>query len=83
MANIDIVREVKERSTDGWNLCFQWCCYHYDNGNPDEMGYRFIWRDPDARLHPQRGQALIPSARHLFRLINKAIQQGWFITCEN
>jgi len=47
------------------------------------MGYRFIWRDPDGNLRPQRGQAVIHSAAQMFRLINEAIQEGWFITCEN
>jgi len=82
MANIEIIHEARE-SGSNWNLCFQWCRYRYDDGSPDEMGYRFIWRDPDNNLRPQRGQAVIHNAAQMFRLINQAIQEGWFITCEN
>ena len=82
MANVEIIHEVRESGPD-WNLCFQWCRYRYDDGSPDEMGYRFIWRDPDGNLRPQRGQAVIHSAAQMFRLINLAIQDGWFITAEN
>jgi len=81
MVKVEIIHEVREREPD-WNLCFQWCRYRYDDGRPDEMGYRFIWRDPDDKLHPQRGQAVIHSAAQMFRLITEAILEGWFITCE-
>jgi len=82
MANIEIIHEVRE-SRPGWKLCFQWCIYHYDDGSPNEMGYRFIWRDPDDNLRPQRGQAIIHSAAQMSHLINLAIQDGWFITAES
>lgn len=80
-ANIEIIHEAREHNS-GWNLCFQWCRYRYDDGSPDEMGYRFIWRDPEDRLHPQRGQALIQSAAQMFHLIELAMQDGWFVTAE-
>ena len=82
MANVEIIHEVREREPD-WNLCFQWCRYRYVDGSPDEMGYRFIWRDPDGNLRPQRGQAVIHSAGQMFHLINLAIEDGWFITAES
>lgn len=81
MANVEIIHEVREGGPD-WNLSFQWCRYHYDDASPDEMGYRFIWRDPDGNLRSQRGQACIQSAAQMFRLISLAIQDGWFITAE-
>ena len=43
-----------------------------------ETGYRFIWRRPNGRLQPARGQAIIPSARILRALLLRAEEEGWF-----
>ena len=81
MADVEIIHEVRENNR-GWNLCFQWCRYNYDDGSPAQMGYRFIWRDPENNLRPQRGQARIPNAARMFNLIHLAVRDGWFITAE-
>lgn len=81
MASFQIMHEVRSGQLGEWNLCFQWGRYDYDDGS-SEMGYRFIWKDEDDRLRPQRGQARIPSASDLFRLIQMAAEAGWFVTVE-
>ena len=81
MANVDVIHEVSEDWRDE-RLCFQWCRYKYDD-DTNELGYRFIWRDSAGHLRPQRGQAVIYSAAQMFRLVTKAIQEGWFVSCEN
>ena len=81
MADVEIIHEVTENWQDE-QLCFQWCKYNYGEGS-NELGYRFIWRKPDGSLRPARGQAIIYNAAQMFRLVNKAIQEGWFISCEN
>jgi hypothetical protein len=60
-----------------WQLYFQQVTYHYDNGNPDEDGYRFIWRRPDRSLQAARGQARLPNATTIDSLIAEAKSQGW------
>lgn len=77
MANVEIHNEVIGDSTDGWHLCFQGCTYRVDDGHSEDE-YRFIWRDGDGGLRPQRGQARIPTAGHMFRLLGKASDAGWF-----
>jgi hypothetical protein len=79
-AHVEIINEVG-RAPGEWTLCFQWVRYHYDDRRP-ELGYRFIWRHPDDALQPARGQARIPSAAAMFELIQSAMEEGWFITCE-
>lgn len=54
MANVKIIKEVKNGSSGGWSLCFQLCEYKYDDRTPQE-GYCFIWRRPDASLQAARG----------------------------
>jgi len=87
MANawVDIIDEVDDGNTDGWHLCFQKCIYHYTDGSEPHPGFRFIWRDGEdqrkdgvPKLKPQRGQARIPNARHLNRLLDKAKKAGWY-----
>ncbi len=80
MANIGVLHEVRKSGPD-WNLYFQWCRYRYGDGSPDEMGYRFGWRDPAGHLRLQRGQAVIHSAAQMFRLVTRAVQGGWSISC--
>lgn len=84
MANFKIIHEVCTDDPVGqWRLCFQWGHYEYDdNPQNNESGYRFIYRQPDNSLQPARGQARIPSADTLFKLIGKAIEARWFIRCE-
>jgi hypothetical protein len=53
----------------------------YDDGS-SQTGYRFIWRKPDGNLQAARGQARIPCAADMFRLIQMATEAGWFITTE-
>jgi hypothetical protein len=43
-----------------------------------DIGYRFIWRYPNGKLQPARGQARIPSKNELEVLTSKATQVGWY-----
>ncbi len=61
----------------GARLCFQSAIYRYDDATP-ETGYRFIWRRPNGRLQPARGQARIPSGDILRTLLRRAQEEGWF-----
>ncbi len=65
--------------TAGWELCFQKVVYHYDSGQPNEDGYRFIWRyPPKGNLQAARGQARIPDKQILSQLLAAATAQGWY-----
>jgi len=82
MSNVQVIHSVGEQFGD-CELLFQWCEYHYDDGSPAERGYRFIWRGPDGNLRPQRGQARIPDAAVLLRLLSRASADGWFVAAES
>jgi len=71
-----VLDEVKSTSADGFSLCFQKCVYKYPN-NLDQPAYRFIYRDPQGRMRPQRGQAAIPNFRVLKSLLKKAEVKSW------
>tara|TARA_R110001606_G_scaffold146950_1_gene286890 strand:+ start:112 stop:360 length:249 start_codon:yes stop_codon:yes gene_type:complete len=81
MNRFEIKHEVSNGKKNEWRLCFHYGTYHYENGE-SENGYRFIWRKPDNKLQPARGQARIPNAKELFKLITLASQEEWFIKCE-
>lgn len=76
MARIKVHNEVRDGYTADWNLCFQFCTYNYDDRSQED-GYRIIWRTPEGKLQPVRGQARIPDAATLNRLIRSAESQGW------
>lgn len=61
---------------DGWNLCFQYCTYNYDDGSKED-GYRFIWKRPNGHLQAARGQARIPSIKIMEALMAAAQANGW------
>lgn len=72
-----VLKEVKKRiGGEGWELCFQYGRYIYQDGSQEE-GYRFIWRRPDGSLQAARGQARIPTVNDAMELINNAIREGW------
>lgn len=77
MTRVEIIEGVSKRYDSGWELCFQSCKYHHQNGE-SESGLRFIWKDPNGNLKPQRGQARIPDSTDLLYLIFLASQKGWF-----
>jgi hypothetical protein len=77
MAKVKIINEVSTENTNDWNLCFQKCKYIYDD-NSTEIGFRFIWRKPNNRLQPARGQARIPDEETLYLLLEKARDNKWF-----
>jgi hypothetical protein len=84
-STVHIHKEVKLNPSSNppeWNLCFQWVTYNYDDGDPPQNGYRFIWRRPDGSLQAARGQARIPSGADLLMLLTKATEAGWFIKIE-
>ena len=77
-AHVKRLNEVPENYIEReYRLCFQECTYCYKDGT-DEHGYRFIWRDPDNKLLPHRGQARIPDKKTLKELIKAAEKAGWF-----
>jgi hypothetical protein len=76
MAWVEIRNEVIDSEAENWVLCFHECTYHYDDGTAED-GYRFIWRRPDGSLQAARGQARIPDAATLYRLIDDAVRAGW------
>ena len=49
MARVEIHDEVGTGEPDDWNLSFQRCTYHYDDGSAED-GYRFIWRTLDGSV---------------------------------
>lgn len=67
--------EQEVQTEDG--LCFQFCTWHWDEGQPSR-GYRFIWRDDlTGHLKPSRGQAWIPDAATALDLMARAMRAGW------
>lgn len=82
MAKIEVLEEVPTKAETGeWTLCFQWGVWHYDDSSSQD-GYRFIWRDKENKLRPQRGQARIPDAARMLDLMGQAADEGWFVTAE-
>lgn len=79
--NVTVHEEVIEGDEDEWQLCFQWVTYNYEDARPQD-GYRFIWRRPNGNLQPARGQARIPDAETMFKLIRAATGAGWFVSVE-
>lgn len=77
MANVEIKNETPKARINDWQLCFQQCVYHYDDGTQDN-GYRFIWRRPDGSLQAARGQARIPDRTTLQTLLRQAHIEGWY-----
>ena len=75
-ATVEIHDEVEGGRADTWRLSFHRVTYHYDDGSNDE-GYRFMWRRPDNTLQAARGQARIPDAATLNRLLDAARAAGW------
>lgn len=76
---VQIIHEARKNDPieiDDWVLCFQWCLYVYDDGS-SENGYRFIWRRPNGKLQPARGQARIPSIEQATALMDIAKNKGW------
>jgi len=74
---VDILREVRSGDAGGWQLCFQWCRYRFED-QPVQYGYRFVWRrGEDGSIQAARGQARIPSIRHATELMDDARGNGW------
>ncbi len=71
-----VLFETEKEYNSKWTLCFQYCRYLYGDGKQD-MGYRFIWKTPEGKLQPARGQARIPSVKDAIELIEKAKEEGW------
>lgn len=67
---------LDEEQKNEWTLWFQYCKYEFADGN-SQFGYRFIWKTPENRLQPARGQARIPSIETAKELMEKAIEKGW------
>lgn len=73
---VTAIEEASLLKKSDWKLCFQWCIYQYGDGS-SHKGYRFIWRRPDGRLQPARGQARLPSIADIEKLTEMARVAGW------
>lgn len=76
MAHVEILNEIPKNRIQDWQLCFQKCVYHYDDGTA-ENGYRFIWRRPDGSLQAARVQARLPDRESIANLVEQAQKEGW------
>jgi len=74
---VQVIKEVRSGNPGDWRLCYQWCCFVYDNGEAPQFGYRFVWRRPDDSIQPARGQARLPSLHEQLVLHAEAGHQGW------
>jgi len=77
MAWIKVLESVEIGKENEWRLCFQKVIYNYSR-TENEDGYRFIWKTPEGKLQPARGQARIPDSKWIFNLLKKAHAEGWF-----
>lgn len=78
--DIDVIHAVWTDWDNGHRLEFHRRRYPFPQGG--EYGYRFMWRSQARGLHPDMGQARIPSAALMFELIRRATEAGWFIRAE-
>ena len=74
-ARVIVLNSTEKVMGGDWTLCFQYCRYHL--ADREQEGYRFIWKTPEGRLQPARGQARIPSIADALELISKAMHYGW------
>ncbi len=74
--HVEIINDVYLPMENDWELHFQYCKYHYENGDL-QAGYRFIWKRPNGSLQPARGQARIPTISLALKLISEAMSEGW------
>lgn len=74
-ARVIVLNSTEKDMGDGWTLCFQYCRYQLKD--KEQEGYRFIWKTPEGRLQPARGQARIPSIADALKLISEAMRLGW------
>lgn len=81
MVRFKAEHEVKahdpERTGTGWQLAFQWGVYVNQDDGSRSHGYRFIWRQPDGKLQPARGQARLLSLSLIRELLAEAESEGW------
>lgn len=77
MAWVNVIENVEMGDEADWRLCFQKVVYNYNHTDKEE-GFRFIWKTPENRLQPARGQARIPDEEWLMALLKKAQEEGWF-----
>ena len=76
MTTVKVHKSAERDCGEGWFLCFQWCTYHHENGEKED-GYRFIWKKPNGKLQPARGQARIPSIAIARELMDDAKRERW------
>ena len=74
-ARVIVLNSTEKDMGEGWTLCFQYCRYQF--ADHEQEGYRFIWKTPQGRLQPARGQARIPSIAVALELIAQAMHSGW------
>lgn len=67
---------LSNHTPNSWDLCFQKVQYVESESN-STPGYRFIYRDKDNKLLPQRGQARIPDLNIAKAMIAIAEAQNW------
>ena len=82
--HIDIIDEIRasqilhNHKANSWDLCFQKVLYVESESN-QTPGYRFIYRDKDNKLLPQRGQARIPDLKIANAMLAAAEARSWSV----
>jgi hypothetical protein len=79
---VQMIHEVTDEApAHQYSLSLQWCRWNYEDGSPEEMGYRFIWKRPMVNgkraLMPVRGQTRLPALADAQALQAKAVEAGW------
>lgn len=74
-ARVIVLNSTEKDMGDGWKLCFQYCRYLLVDR--EQEGYRFIWKTPEGKLQPARGQARIPAIADALELMASALHSGW------
>ena len=74
---VDKIFEVRVVRDDGYSIALQWADYSKDTGDSAEVGYRFVWFNPDGTQQVNRGQTRLPSIELIEVLLAKARMNGW------
>ena len=79
---ISVIEEIRSsqifdnHKPNSWDLCFQKVQY-VESETKKTPGFRFIYRDQNNKLLPQRGQARIPDLKTASAMIAVAEARGW------
>ena len=80
--HINVIEEIRSsqildnKKSYSWDLCFQKVEY-VESDTKKTPGFRFIYRDQNGKLLPQRGQARIPDLATAKAMIFVAESRSW------